>query len=176
MKSKAVILDRDGVINEAFLQNGNPIPPRSLDELRIILGVSEAIHLLKSHGFIVLCLTNQPDVSRGTMTREGVEEINKHLAEELQIQEIFVCFHDDSDGCECRKPKPGGIEYFLAKYNLARSYTYMIGDRWKDIEAGRAAGVNTVYIARDYAEKAPKGYTFSAPDLLTAAGQIVEGT
>lgn len=176
MKSKAVILDRDGVINEVFLQNGNPIPPRSLDELRIILGVSEAIHLLKSHGFIVLCLTNQPDVSRGTMTREGVEEINKHLEEELQIQEIFVCFHDDRDRCECRKPKPGGIEYFLAKYNLGRSSTYMIGDRWKDIEAGRAAGVNTVYIARDYAEKAPKDYTFSAPDLLTAAGQIVEGT
>ena len=176
MKSKAVILDRDGVINQAFLQHGRPIPPRSLDELRIILGVPEAIRLLKSHDFIILCLTNQPDVSRGTMTREGVEAINKYLQEELQIQEIFVCFHDDRDKCECRKPKPGGIEYFLAKYNLDRSSTYMVGDRWKDIEAGQAAGVQTVFIARDYAEKAPKDYTFSAQDLLTAAGQIVKGT
>lgn len=175
MKSKAVILDRDGVINEAFLQNGRPIPPRSLEELQIILGVPEAIRLLKSHDFMILCLTNQPDVSRGTMTRESVEEINKRLQEELQIQEIFVCFHDDLDKCECRKPKPGGIEYFLTKYNLDRSATYMVGDRWKDIEAGQAAGVQTVFIARDYAEKAPKDYTFSAQDLLTAAGQIVKG-
>lgn len=176
MNTKAVILDRDGVINETLLQNGKPIPPSNLDQVQIIAGVPEAIRLLKSHGYVVLCLTNQPDVSRGTTTRRTVDEINRHLQNALQIQEIFVCFHDDLDNCDCRKPRPGGIEYFISKYSLSRSSTYMIGDRWKDIEAGQAAGVQTVYISRDYAEKAPLDYTFSAPDLLTAASQIVEGS
>jgi D-glycero-D-manno-heptose 1,7-bisphosphate phosphatase len=133
----AVFLDRDGVINKGIVRNGTPHPPDTVDELEILPGVPAALRRLKAAGFALVVVTNQPDVARGRQTVQVVEAIHRALAQQLPIDEFRVCFHDDGDGCECRKPKPGLLTR-APLYDMARSF--MVGDRWRDIEAGRRAG------------------------------------
>jgi D-glycero-D-manno-heptose 1,7-bisphosphate phosphatase len=172
--SKAVILDRDGVINAVTVIDGIPQPPRSLSDLQLLPGVSKAIKKLKKAGFLVFCLSNQPEVSRGSIKQEDVAQISEYLTSELGIMEVFVCHHDDKDACICRKPKPGGINYFVEKYSLDRSQSFMVGDRWKDIDAGISAGCRTIFIESDYAEDKPWNQDFSVKSLDEAV-RIVMG-
>jgi D-glycero-D-manno-heptose 1,7-bisphosphate phosphatase len=145
----AVFLDRDGVINRSIVRNGRPYPPQRLEDLEILPGVQEALERLKVAGFATVVVTNQPDVARGRQTREVVEAMHSHLAELLSLDEFRVCYHDDQDGCSCRKPKPGLLMQ-TPIYDLARSV--MVGDRWRDVEAGRRAGCRAaVLIDYDYA-------------------------
>ena len=157
---KAVFFDRDGVINEAIVKSGKPYPPNSLDTLRIFSGIDAVLKLLKEAGFLLIVVTNQPDVSRGKTSKTKVNEINNFLLERLPIDEIITCFHDDCDNCNCRKPKPGAILTMAKKYNLNLSECYMIGDRWRDIEAGLAAGCKTIFINYNYLEKNPIKFDF----------------
>ena len=150
---KAVFLDRDGVINKAIVKNGKPNPPRSLEELEVLEGVPEALQALKEAGFLLIGVTNQPDVARGMQSREIVESINSTLLRALPIDEILVCYHDDQDECLCRKPKPGLLQQAAETYAIDLAASFMIGDRWKDVEAGRQAGCTTVLIDYQYAEK-----------------------
>lgn len=172
--SKAVILDRDGVINAVTVTNGIPQPPRGLSDLQLLPGVTTAIEKLKQSGFLVFCLSNQPEISRGTINQEDVYQISDYLTSELGIIEVFVCHHDDEDECICRKPKPGGINYFIEKYSLDKSQCFMVGDRWKDIDAGISAGCRTIFIENHYAEEKPSKQDFSVKSLDEAV-QIVLG-
>src|SRR5271156_4601395 len=104
---KAVFIDRDGVINRVRLREGKAYAPVSLAELEVLPGVPQALEALRAVGFLLIVVTHQPDVSRGTLTRESVEAINKYLGRHLAIDEIRTCFHDNKDDCDCRKPKPG---------------------------------------------------------------------
>lgn len=152
-RTHAVFLDRDGVINRAIMRNGKPTPPASLEELEILPGVPEALRTFQSAGWLRIVVTNQPDVVRGTQTRQAVEAINAALLAALPLDDILVCYHDDQDQCDCRKPQPGLLIRAAAKYNIDLASSFMIGDRWKDVEAGRRAGCRTVLIDSDHAEK-----------------------
>jgi D-glycero-D-manno-heptose 1,7-bisphosphate phosphatase len=152
---RAVFLDRDGVLNRAVVREGKPYPPASVDELEILPDVPEALAALKAEGFLLLVVTNQPDVARGTQQRSVVESIHQALRVSLPIDDFFVCYHDDRNACLCRKPKPGLLLQAAAQYGLDLSACYLIGDRWRDIEAGQAAGCATIWIDRGYAEKGP---------------------
>lgn len=146
----AVFVDRDGVINRALVRNGRPFAPTSLDELEILPGVPEALHRLKRAGLPIIVVTNQPDVARGTQRLEVVEAINATLKAQLPIDEFRVCYHDDADRCDCRKPKPGLLTR-APLYDLPRSV--MVGDRWRDIDAGKNAGIGmTVLVDYQYDE------------------------
>ena len=146
----AIFLDRDGVLNAAVVRNGKPFPPSTVDELRVLPDVEDALARLKAAGYRLVVVTNQPDVARGAQTREGVEAINSALGAQLPIDEFRVCYHDDRDGCACRKPKPG-LLLREPRHDLARSA--IVGDRGKDVEAGVQAGVGTtVFIDRGYDE------------------------
>lgn len=154
----AVFLDRDGVINRAVIRAGRPHPPQSTAEVEILPGVSEALRRLKEAGFALVVVTNQPDVARGHQRREEVEAIHARLAAALPIDEFRVCYHDDPDDCACRKPRPG-LLLQEPKYDLTRSV--MVGDRWRDVEAGQRAGVAaTVLVDYQYDEAGT-----AAPDL-----------
>ena len=147
----AVFLDRDGVLNRAIVRDGRPYPPASVEALEIPKDVAQALARLKAAGYRLVVVTNQPDVARGSMDRGVVEAINAALAARLPLDEIRVCYHDDRDGCGCRKPLPGLLLQQPA-HDLRRSV--MIGDRWRDIEAGRRAHVGaTVLIDCGYDEK-----------------------
>src|SRR5713226_9743834 len=114
----AVFLDRDGVINRAVVRDGKPFPPSSLEELEILPQVASSLLDLKAHGFALIVITNQPDVMRGAQTREAVEAIHQALTSSLPIDNIFVCYHDDSDHCACRKPNPGLLLEAHRKHNI----------------------------------------------------------
>ena len=133
----AVFLDRDGVINRAIVRDGKPYPPASVAGLEVLPGVDVALARLKSAGFALIVVTNQPDVARGRQTEEVVQAMHDRLAALLPIDEFRVCWHDDDDDCACRKPRPGLLTQ-APLYDLGRSF--IVGDRWRDVEAGRRAG------------------------------------
>jgi len=158
---RAVFLDRDGIIIEAVIHNGKPYPPASLLEVKITEGFETVLRRIATAGFIIIGVTNQPDVARGLQTRTAVEEINQYLVDILPIETILVCYHDGKDACSCRKPKPGLILEAAALFDIDLANSFMVGDRWKDIEAGKNAGCKTIFIDYAYSEKQPEGYDFS---------------
>jgi D-glycero-D-manno-heptose 1,7-bisphosphate phosphatase len=151
----AVFFDRDGVLNEAILRDGKPYPPRSPAELRIVAGAAADLARLKSLGLALVVVTNQPDVARGTGDIASVAAIHDQLRRELPIDDVIACFHDDRDLCGCRKPKPGLLLEGAARFGVELSRSFMVGDRWRDVEAGQAAGCKTVWIDCGYQERGP---------------------
>jgi D-glycero-D-manno-heptose 1,7-bisphosphate phosphatase len=148
-----VFLDRDGVLNRAIVRDGKPYPPARAEELEILPGVGDALTRLKAAGYAVVVVTNQPDIARGLTSTHVVDVMHERMRRLLPLDEIRVCPHDDIDACECRKPKPGLLLRPPA-YNLGASA--MVGDRWRDIEAGRAAGCAvTILVDYGYDEVVP---------------------
>jgi D-glycero-D-manno-heptose 1,7-bisphosphate phosphatase len=170
---RAVFLDRDGVLNEALVRDGKPYPPASVEELRLTADAADALGRLKDAGFRLFVVTNQPDVARGKTPREAVEAINRRLCEALPIDDVFMCLHDDGDHCDCRKPKPGMIREAAARERIDLASSVMVGDRWRDIEAGRAAGCRTVLIGDGYAEGLRSAPDYKAGSLTAAADWIL---
>ena len=169
VKAPAAFLDRDGVINRAMVRGGRPYPPQSVAELTILPDVAEAVALLRRLGYRLVVVTNQPDVARGTQSRAAVEAINAAIAAQTGITDFRVCYHDDADACDCRKPKPGLLLSAARDLDLDLGRSVMVGDRWRDIEAGRNAGVMTVWLDHGYDEPAPTDYDQRAGTLLDAA-------
>ena len=149
---RAVFLDRDGVLNRALLRNGRPHPPSSLEELEIVPEAASAMAGLRSAGFVLVVVTNQPDVARGAVPRAQVEAINGRLRAALDLDDIRVCYHDDADACDCRKPKPGMLVSAAGELALDLGRSFMVGDLWRDVEPGRAAGCTTVLLEYPYSE------------------------
>lgn len=172
----AVFLDRDGVINRATVYDGRPYPPSSLKDLEVLPGVAEGLNILHNAGFLLIVVTNQPDVARGTTPRAVVEEINDYLASHLPIDEFRTCFHDSEDGCACRKPLPGALFVAAEEHGIDLRKSYMVGDRWRDTEAGQRAGCKTIFIDYGYAEKQPESVTHRVKSLLEATQIILKET
>lgn len=169
---RAVFLDRDGVINRAVMRDGKPYAPALLDDLELLPGVERALERLRDAGFARVVVTNQPDIARGTTTREAVDAIHAFMLRDLALDEIRVCPHDDADNCPCRKPKPG-LLLEPPPYDVSSSY--MVGDRWRDIEAGRAAGCRaTILIDYEYDEPLPHEPTVRVRSLAEAADWILQ--
>jgi D-glycero-D-manno-heptose 1,7-bisphosphate phosphatase len=171
---RAVFLDRDGVLNEAIVKDGKPYPPQSVPELQICRGAPEACADLKRAGFLLVVVTNQPDVARGTQERGIVEAMNRRLARAIDIDEFRVCYHDDAQACECRKPKPGLLLAAARKWSIDLHDSFMLGDRWRDIDAGIAAGCRTVFIDRGYHEGKIIRSNFTASSLREAVDWILK--
>jgi D-glycero-D-manno-heptose 1,7-bisphosphate phosphatase len=153
---RAVFLDRDGVINRPVVREGKPFPPATAQELEVLPGVREALERLRGAGLRLVVVTNQPDVARGAQRREVIDRMHARLAAELPIDEFRVCDHDDRDGCGCRKPKPGLLLDAAREAGLSLAGSFMVGDRWRDVEAGRRAGCTTVFIDWGYDEPRPE--------------------
>ena len=163
----AVFLDRDGVLNRAPT-------PRDTDELELLPGVSEALRLLAGAGFLRIVVTNQPDVARGTQTRAVVDAINDALARRLPLDDILTCFHDDADGCDCRKPKPGLLLRAATAHGVDLAHSFMVGDRAVDVAAGRAAGCTTFLVEGQPAGSGDAPPDHRVRDMLEAAHRILE--
>ena len=166
--NKAVFLDRDGVINKTIIEGGLPSSPNSLDELKILPSVKQSILRLKKLNFICLLVTNQPNVTRGKIGKGTVIKMNNFLKKKIQLDDIFVCYHDDKDNCNCRKPKPGLLLKAGKKWNVDYKQSFMIGDRWRDIQAGKNAGCKTIYLDYNYKDIKPKNHDFVTDTLLNA--------
>ena len=174
MNNRAVFLDRDGVINHAFVRSGKPFPPNNFNDFKIIDGVAEALHNLRINNFKLIIVTNQPDVARGTIKIDFINQIHAYLLKILPIDDIRVCPHSDIDKCFCRKPNPGMIIDSAKKYNVDLTNSFMVGDRWRDIDAGHAAGCKAILIDYKYNEQLPKkNPNFVCSSLIEAADWII---
>ena len=174
-RARAVFLDRDGVINRALEREEKPYPPRNLSEFEILPEVPEACARLKAAGFSLIIATNQPDVGRGTMEKSVVEEIHAHLMLQLPIDRVEVCYHAGKgvSECDCRKPKPGMLLKAARELNIDLAKSWMVGDRWRDVDCGHNAGCKTILIDRGYAEELKQRPDFRAKDLMGAAEIIL---
>jgi D-glycero-D-manno-heptose 1,7-bisphosphate phosphatase len=164
MLARAVFVDRDGVINANFELDGRPVAPARFEDFRLLPGVAEALQALKAAGFAIVVVTNQPDVATGRTPRQTVEAMHARLRAELPIDQIKVCFHTDADGCACRKPKPGMLLEAAAERGIDLARSYIVGDRWRDIGAGRAAGCSTFLV--DYGRDEDRA---SRPDRIVGS-------
>ncbi|EKD26261.1 MAG: Histidinol-phosphate phosphatase family protein, partial [uncultured bacterium] len=149
MYNKAIFLDRDGVINQTIIKNGKPYPPSDFNEFEILPSVKQALQLLHEDHYLLIVVTNQPDVGDKKQKQETVESFHQFLLNNFPLKDIVVCFDRNSF---CYKPKPGMILNSAKKHNINCKKSYMIGDRWVDIEAGKAAGCKTVFIDYKYQE------------------------
>jgi transaldolase len=171
--NRIVFLDRDGVLNRCNTSAaGPPLPPSSLSALSLLPGAPQACHLLKNLGYRLVIVTNQPDIARGTQSRETVDAMNAWVADRLDIDDVRMCVHDDADRCDCRKPQPGLLVRAAADAGVALKACFMVGDRWKDIDAGRRAGCRTVLIGDGYGEQPSCCADHRAPTLLDVARWI----
>ena len=150
--TRAVFLDRDGVINQALIRDGRPFSPTNMDEFSWVDGIKEAARELKRAGYMLFCATNQPDVGRGLHKRQVVESFHSTILTGLPLEKIYVCYHDDRDGCSYRKPRPGMLLEASREYGLNLAESWLVGDRWKDIGAGYVDGCRTVFLNYDYDE------------------------
>ncbi|HTC49883.1 MAG TPA: HAD-IIIA family hydrolase [Candidatus Aquilonibacter sp.] len=176
-KTRAVFLDRDGVINRASIRDGKPFSPGTMEELEILPGVPEALRQLKSHGYKLLVVTNQPDVGRGKQSRQSLDAIHRDLLERFPLDDILVCCHTDDDRCDCRKPLPGMLIEAAKKHNIDLASSFMVGDRWRDIDAGYNAGCRTILIDYGYSERSPEHLPdLRVGSLAEAADWIIRST
>ncbi len=175
VSKQAVFLDRDGVINRSVVRDGLPFAASNLSEFEIFPEVPAACQQLKKAGFLLIVATNQPDVGRGTMKKEIVEAIHAEMCRHLPIDRVEVCYHPGhgASNCDCRKPKPGLLLNAAREFGIDLAQSWMVGDRWRDIDCGHAAGCRTVFIDRGYAEGLKQMPDFRAKDLAQVAEIIL---
>lgn len=169
--NRAVFLDRDGVINHAPVIDGKPRSPLSLEQMEFLPGVGEGISALSQAGFRIIVVTNQPDVANGVQTLEGVEAMHRRILEMFPVDAIKTCYHTDDDGCPCRKPQPGMLVAAAQEWDISLDESYMIGDRWRDVEAGKAAGCTTILVEADYDE--PRAEPDESVSSLLEASKLI---
>ena len=170
---RAVFLDRDGVVNRALLREGKSYPPDRVEDFELIEGVPEACALLKEAGYLLIVVTNQPDVRTGKQTLEAVEAMHRTMNRLLPIDDVFACYHVDEDDCACRKPRPGMLVEAAKRHGVDLSESFMVGDRRGDIRAGQAAGCRCYFIDYHYREPGPEGPFERVSDLRDAASRIL---
>lgn len=170
---RAVFLDRDGVLNRAVVHDGRPYPPATLENFEILPGTAQAVQRLRDAGFLLIVATNQPDVARGAQRQEVVEAMNARLSAAMPLDEFRVCY-EDGDDCPRRKPNPGLLLEAARAHAVDLTASFMVGDRWRDVEAGRRAGCRTVFINLGYNELQPDPPAdYTTADLSSAVTWIL---
>jgi len=145
---RAVFLDRDGVLNALVAREGRAVSPRRLDDFRLFPEAAAEVRKLRRRGLRVFVVTNQPDVARGHLAAVDLGEMHRRLLAAFELDDIAVCPHDDADRCSCRKPEPGMLLALAERWRVDVQRSFVVGDTWKDIEAGRRAGCRTILIER----------------------------
>jgi D-glycero-D-manno-heptose 1,7-bisphosphate phosphatase len=173
----AVFLDRDGVINRVVVGNGMPYPPSHVGDFELYEDVPDGCARLKAANFLLVVITNQPDVGRGTQSRETVEAMNLKMQSALPLLDrIEICYHAGErygQPCDCRKPRPGLILRAAAELNIDPTRSYVIGDRWRDVDCARAAGCRAILIQRGYTETLREAPDFTVANFNEAVSAVV---
>jgi D-glycero-D-manno-heptose 1,7-bisphosphate phosphatase len=173
---RAVFLDRDGTVSRAIVRDGKPYPPATLDKLHLVDDAAEACRRLKAAGFLLILVTNQPDVGRGTQRKEVVEQMHALLLKQLPIDRIEVCYDSGEVPSEFRKPAPGMLLRAAKEMGIDLERSFMVGDRWRDIDCGHAAGCTTVFIDCGYREALRQQPDHRVKNLSAAAHIILAAT
>jgi D-glycero-D-manno-heptose 1,7-bisphosphate phosphatase len=171
---KAVFLDRDGVIVIPEFRDGRSFAPVRLEDYRFYPEVPAALARLRSAGYLLIVVTNQPEVGRGLIPEGVLAEMHRRLLASFPIDLVKVCRHTAADLCDCRKPKPGMLLESASELGISLPDSYMVGDRATDVEAGRVAGCRTVFIDLGYtSELKPDSASFTVSSINQAADVIL---
>jgi D-glycero-D-manno-heptose 1,7-bisphosphate phosphatase len=177
VERQAVFLDRDGVLNRVAVGTGTPHPPFCVEEFELYEDVQDGCARLKAANFFLVVITNQPDVGRGTQTRETVEAMHSKMQSALPLLDrVEICYHAGErygQPCDCRKPRPGLIVRAAAELNIDLKKSYVIGDRWRDIDCARAAGCHAIFIDRGYNEKLCEVPDFKVANFTDAVSAVL---
>jgi D-glycero-D-manno-heptose 1,7-bisphosphate phosphatase len=176
MATKAVFLDRDGVLVIPEFREGRSYAPTRLEGYHFYPDAPEALARLKAAGYKLVVVTNQPDVGKGLIPQSVADEMHERLRRAMPVDLIKVCFHTQAADCNCRKPKPGMLLDAAGELGIALESSYMVGDRASDVEAGEAAGCRTVFIDLDYRERRPATATFTVRSVAEAVDCILAST
>ena len=173
----AVFLDRDGVLNRVAVRHGMPYPPSHVGAFELYDDVPDGCARLKAANFLLVVITNQPDVGRGTQSREAVEAMNLKMQSALpSLDRIEICYHAGErygQPCGCRKPRPGLILRAVAELNIDPKKSYVIGDRWRDVDCARAAGCRAILIQRGYNESLREAPDFTVANFNEAVTAVL---
>jgi len=153
-----------------ILRDGKPGSARYLSEFKLEPGVRAPLERLRKAGFKLFIITNQPDIARGLLSRQTLEQMNQRLIAQLPIEAVTVCPHDDSDECPCRKPRPGMLERLAAGTHVELGESFLVGDTWRDVRAARAAGCVAIILDRNYNRGDDADYRVGN---LTEAAQLI---
>ena len=174
---RAVFLDRDGVLNRPVVRNGQPLPPARVEDFELYGDVADGCARLKAAEFLLVVITNQPDVGRGTQSREAVEAMHVKMQLALpSLDRIEICYHAGErygESCDCRKPLPGMILRAAAELKIDLCASYVIGDRWRDINCARAAGCRAIFIERGYEESLRESPDFTVASFRDAVNALL---
>ena len=173
-RSKAVFLDRDGVLVIPEFRDGRSYAPRSLDDYALYEEAGPCLEQLKAAGFLLVVVTNQPDVGKGLVDRRDLEKMHEILRDALPVDAIEVCTHTQGERCACRKPKPGMLLQAADRLGIDLGRSFMVGDRASDAAAGAAAGCHTAFLDLAYESEAPPAEVdFRAKSLSTITEWIL---
>jgi D-glycero-D-manno-heptose 1,7-bisphosphate phosphatase len=168
-----VFLDRDGVLIRTAVKRGLPTTVHSPEAIELFPDTERALERLRAAGLFRVLVTNQPDVARGLVDRRVVEVINTRLRDLLGLDDVRVCYHDDTDTCRCRKPQPGMLEDAAEALGIDLAASFMVGDRWRDVGAGKAAGCTTIWIDRGYVERDGRDADYAVSTLFEAVDVVL---
>lgn len=174
----AVFLDRDGTLNRQIVRAGKPYPPATLEEFVLFPDAAAACARLKVAGFVLVVATNQPDVARGTQSREVIEAMHARLRELIPTLDRIEVSYAPGQGTAHpddyrRKPAPGMLTDAAQALGLDLPRSWMVGDRSGDIDAGHAAGCRTVFLDWGYAETLRTPPDFTVRNFAQAAAIIL---
>lgn len=147
---RSIFFDRDGVVNEVVLRDGGAFSPLRFEEFKIRKEFIDFYDTISNRDLNLFIVSNQPDIARKRMSEADLRAMTSALERLFRFNEILYCRHDDADNCGCRKPKPGLINALISKYFLNKEECLIVGDSWKDMAAGRNAGIRTVFLESDY--------------------------
>jgi D-glycero-D-manno-heptose 1,7-bisphosphate phosphatase len=169
----AVFLDRDGVLSVPEFREGRSFAPRRVEDFKLYDHSISSLQRLKAADFLLIVVTNQPDVGNGLVGREIVEEMHRMMIQTLPLDAVEVCYHSNNDGCSCRKPMAGMLLRAGERLGVDFNNSFMIGDRGSDILAGKKAGCRTIFIDLGYSKEDPCAPDFFASDLWQATDIVV---
>jgi len=172
--TRAVFLDRDGVLNANVMRDGKPVAPTMISDFQLLPGVGEAVRALKAAGFLAIVVTNQPDVRTGRTPKATLDAMHAALRSQVPVDDIKMCLHVEADGCECRKPKPGMLMEATHEHGIDLAASYLVGDRWRDIGAGKAAGCLTIFVDQGYEQETKIQPDYIVDSLPAAVAYILE--
>ena len=149
-KKKVVFLDRDGVLNHLVKRAGSFNSPQNFEDFQLVAGAKEVVDSVRKMGYLVIVISNQPDISRRKLSQTDLDKMTDLLFEKLNIDDVFYCTHDDNNDTGCRKPAPGLFFIAQKKYNVDFNKSFMVGDTWKDVEAAKNANISMILLNKDY--------------------------
>ena len=136
----------------------------------------DSVKRLKNSGFIVVVVTNQPDIGNELVSRAVVDSMNDRLQSRTAVDDIEICPHRQDEACSCRKPKPGMLIKASQRHDIDLKRSFIVGDRASDIAAGEAVGCRTVFIDRRYNEPPPRAPGAIVRSLPAAVDFILQQT